>query len=197
MRDPRDRTDGSNDTLKAMTRSPTALTKLYVRFSALLITGGAVVLLAGRSVGIPWYVGLIMLGGALLNIVMAWREQRKGGPHDRNWETMDLALNLRSSDPVSADRLLDDLYAAEGERGQAELERLRQASVFDRRAALQLRERLEAQIDAIASRRRVVEHRMSSDPRLPLVLQNMERAQADTRELLKEVESCLLRLSSR
>jgi|SRR5919108_118968 hypothetical protein len=104
------------------------------------------------------------------------------------------AMKVRKRDQAAADQMLDSAFTAAAEREERELTQLREKATLDRRAALDLRNRLRAKLKLDEGARRRAEKTLGDKRHGSAVLQELDRMVNVTRQRLAEAEQYVERL---
>src|SRR5437660_3058010 len=104
---------------------------------------------------------------------------------------LDAAWELKKKDPTAAQVLLDKAFADSERREEAELNTLRQRAATDRKAAIELRNRLRRKLESEQSLRRRAENPALNPPHRAALLERLERAASQTEQELAQTEQYL------
>ena len=170
------------------------LRNLYLFFGIILTAIGAVAFVMSRAGDASWLISASIFAAAAFDFYLALRQRAMSASERRTDQILARAAKLSESDPIEAERLLDELFIPEGERASREIEELRLESAMSPAAAQELVTRLRETLSRADAMKESFQKRMKRDPQLPIVLSNMDRVTKDTRRLLKEAENNLRRL---
>jgi hypothetical protein len=163
------------------------MSKDVVRGALGIASGVILVLLGSTWVGVTF--GLL----GLLSLGIAWRFRGRL-PLDPVLEAdVRKAMRLERSDPAAAARLLESAWEDADSREQRELAQLRSQASIDRRAAVQLRNRLRAKLTSEEAARRRAEKSLGTRPTSAALLKELDRVANATRQQLTEAEQHLER----
>lgn len=146
------------------------------------IAGGALAL-----VGRPLAGGAIALLG-LLDLGTTWWFRYLPPPDPVLAVAIKEATKLRRTDPAAADQMLSRAFTEAEDREKQELAQLHAKAALDRRAALQLRDRLRSKMKIHEGARRRAERNLANSPTAAAVLQEIDRMTTVTQQQLAEAE---------
>lgn len=152
-------------------------------------------ILGGYPFHSPSWRGLALLGAAGYYLYVAWvywpREARG---------VVEVALEryqeLERLDPKVAEPAIEELFVNLEKQLQEELTRLRNAATTDPKAAMNLRDKLRKQLTQSTAAVNEYKKHLGDDPRLPRLLEEVEKRQAATRLELADLETRVRRLSN-
>lgn len=140
--------------------------------------------------------GLAMLGGAGYFLYAAWvyRPPKVRG-------LVEVALEryqeLTRLDPNVAEPAIEELFVNLEKQLREELTRLRNAALTDPKAAIDLRDKLKKELTQSTAAVSQYKRHLGDDPRLPRLLEDLEKRHAATRLELADLETRVRRLSNK
>ncbi len=143
----------------------------------------------------PSWRGVALLGAAGYFVYAAWvqRPRKARG-------VVEVALEryqeLSRLDPKVAEPAIEELFVNLERQLREELTRLRNAALTDPKAAITLRDKLKDELTQSAAAVNQYKRHLGDDPRLPRLLEEVEKRQAATRLELADLETRVARLSS-
>jgi len=152
------------------------------------VTLGAGVLALTWGLPIPGGL-MILLGGLVLELTWRCRYLLPLDPILK--EDIDEWMSLRTVDAAAAEERWHRMFAEARTREKHKLAQLRSQALLDRRAAVELRNRLREKLFVGKGVRRWVERSMGSTPEGSAVLQALDREASHTRQRWHEAEEFL------
>jgi hypothetical protein len=131
----------------------------------------------------------------VVGIVQIWRGVQYLKNRSQSDILLDEAAALEKRNPVAAEHMLHQGLSLGAAEERRKIEQLRSRARKDAQAARELASLLQERLKLRAAAKYDFETNMAGDPRLPTVLQNLEEANVETRNLLEEVNSNLRRLN--
>ena len=139
-------------------------------------------------------LGVAILLWGLTYLALTWRF-RHSAPLDPQLEAaVDAAMPLEDRDPAAADQILIRAVEGAAQREEQQLAELRSKATHDRRAALELRNRLRGKLELAEAARRRAEKVLANKPDGATGLAALAREVDNTRQQLVEAEQLVERL---
>jgi len=144
----------------------------------------------------PSWRGVALLGAAGYFVYAAWvqRPRKARG-------VVEVALEryqeLSRLDPKVAEPAIEELFVNLEKQLREEITRLRAAAVTDPKAAISLRDKLKKQLTESTAAVNQYKRHLGDDPRLPRLLEELEKRHAATRLELADLETRVRRLSNK
>ncbi|SRR6266550_1723879 len=151
-------------------------------------------ILGGYPFHPPSWRGLALLGAAGYYLYAAWvyRPRKARG-------VVEVALEryqeLTRLDPNVAEPVMEELFVNLEKQLREELTRLRNAALTDPKAAIDLRDKLKKELMESTAAVNQYKRHLGDDPRLPRLLEELEKRHATTRLELADLETRVRRRS--
>ena len=153
-------------------------------------------IIGGYPLHSPRWTGVALLGAAGYLLYAAWvdRPRKAKGVVEVAIERYE---ELKRLDPKVAEPAMEELFANLERQLREELTPLRNAAITDPEAAVILRDKLKRQLTQSTVAINHYKRHLSDDPRLPRLLEEVEKRHTATRLELEDLETRVRRLSNK
>ena len=140
--------------------------------------------------------GVALLGAAGYFLYAAWAQWPR-----KARGVVEVAIEryeeLSRLDPKVAEPAIEELFVTLERQLREELTHLRNAAITDPKAAIDLRDRLKKELTQSTAAVKQYKQHLGDDPRLPKLLEDLEKRHAATRLELADLETRVRRLSNK